>query len=578
MKLNSSVAFLFCFTLVASAVPPLVYTGVETATTAADGGLRPVVGVQNIQVVRANRTAPDHADGLGHTYLHQPMLAYWRGKFYLEYLSAPRNEHDPATVNSLTTSTDGYHWSTPRVIFPAFKLPDGTETIAHQRMGFYVAPDDRLLALGFYGKYPTPNDGTGIGRAVREILADGSLGPIYFIRLNAKPPFANFAPPYPLYTTAPDKGFVAACNALLANKLMTAQWWEEDQLDETGFYTVKGKALSFVHRPDGSVLGVWKNALVATTTDAGRTWTEKEFATNLPNNASKYWLQRTADQRYALVLNPTNRLRHPLAVMTSGDGANFSGLLTIHGELPDQRFPGAYKNPGPQYVRGIVEGNGTPPDAAAVMRVVYSVNKEDMWISHVPVPIRSRVETPVNETFESVPVGGLPANWNIYSPRWAPVQISNAGVPAGRALELRDEDPYDYARAVRIFPETHGLKLSFKVLAKQANARLEVDLLDAHGLRPVQLAFSEDGHLWARHEGIWNDAGIYPVNQWTTVSIEISKNPNSDTAALLVDGKQVVARAMVFTDPARTVERLSFRTGAFRDRGMAGKDLPGADQ
>jgi hypothetical protein len=263
--------------------------------------------------------------------------------------------------------------------------------------------------------------------------------------------------------------------------------------------------------------------------------------------------------------------------MTSDDGENFSHLLAVHGELPDQRFPGGFKNPGPQYVRGIVEGNGTPPDASSVAWVVYSVNKEDIWIARVPVPIRSAVSGPVKDTFEAAAIGTLPADWNIYSPRWAPVQVVDAGAPAGHALELRDEDPYDYARAVRVFPETHGLKLSFKLFAKQANARFEVDLLDAHGARPVQLAFAEDGHLWARHEGIWNDAGPYEAGRWFNVSLEISKNPTSDTAALLVDGKSVLARAIVFTDPVTTVERLSFRTGAFRDRGAAGKDLPGAD-
>ncbi len=557
--------------------PPLAYVGTATASTDADGALRPVVGVHNIQVVRANRTAPEHADRLADTYLHQPMLAWWRGKFYLEYLSAPRNEHDHPTITSLTTSTDGHNWENPRVIFPAFALPDGTQTIAHQRMGFYVAPDGRLLALAFHGKHPAPNDGTGIGRVVRELHADGTLGPIYFIRFNVKQPFANFTPPYPLYTAAPDRAFVAACDALLADKVMTAQWWEEDQLDETGRYAIRGKALSFVTRPDGTTLGIWKNALVATTADAGRTWTEKQFATHLPNNASKYWLQRTADSRYALFLNPTNRLRHPLAVLTSSDAANFSDLLAVHGELPDQRFPGGFKNPGPQYVRGIVEGNGTPRDSATATWITYSVNKEDIWAARVPVPIRSRVEAPVNDTFAATAVGALPADWNIYSPRWAPVQVVDAGATAGHALELRDEDPYDYARAVRIFPETHGLKLSAKIFARQTNARLEIDLLDAHGARPVQLAFAEEGHLWARHEGIWNDAGPYTAGQWITVTLDIKPAVTADTAELRINGQPVLTRALVFTEPVNSVERLSFRTGVFRNRGLAGKELPGAD-
>ena len=560
------------------AAPPVVYTGTTQATTTADGGLRPVIGVHNIQVVRSNRTTPYHQDGLVHTYLHAPMLAHWRGHFYLEYLSGPKNEHDNPTATSLTRSTDGLTWEVPRTVFPSFPLPDGTQTIAHQRMGFYISPDDRLLVLSFFGKHPSPNDGDGIGRAVREVRADGSFSPIYFLRLNAKSTFPGFKPPYPLYTTAPDRGFVAACDALLANKLMTAQWWEEDQLDETGFYRVRGKALSYVTRPDGSVLGIWKNRLVATTTDRGQTWTPTVFAGNMPNNGSKYWLQRTADGRYGLVLNPTNRNRYPLALMTSNDSATFTDLFSVHGELPDQRFGGYLKNIGPQYVRGIVEGNGTPPDAAHAFWLTYSVNKEDIWVARVPTPVAAVATGPINDDFESATLGTLPAGWNVYSPLWAPVRVAaaTAGQP-NRALEFRDEDPYDYARAIRVFPATHGVKASFKIFARQTNARFEIDLLDAAGARPVRLALGEDGRIWACHEGQWMDAGSYQSNQWLTFELEIPRDPNADRCAVLIDGKSPLPRPAFFTDPVATVERLSFRTGAWRDRGFGGRDLPGAD-
>jgi hypothetical protein len=445
-------------------------------------------------------------------------------------------------------------------------------------MGFYVSPDDRLLVLSFFGKHPSPNDGDGIGRAVREVRADGTFGPIYFLRLNAKSAFPGFKPPYPLYTTAPDRGFVAACDALLANKLMTAQWWEEDQLDETGFYRVRGKALSYVTRPDGSVLGIWKNRLVATTTDRGQTWTPTQFAGNMPNNGSKYWLQRTADGRYGLVLNPTNRNRYPLALMTSNDSATFTDLFSVHGELPDQRFGGYLKNIGPQYVRGIVEGNGTPPDAAHAFWLTYSVNKEDIWVARVPTPVAASAAGPVNDDFESATLGTLPAGWNVYSPLWAPVRVAaaTAGQP-NRALEFRDEDPYDYARAIRVFPATHGVKVSFKIFARQTNARFEIDLLDAAGARPVRLALGEDGRIWACHEGQWMDAGPYKAGQWLTFELEIPRDPNADRCAVLIDGKSPLPRPAFFTDPVATVERLSFRTGAWRDRGFGGRDLPGAD-
>lgn len=564
------------FAAATAAQPPVVFDGKIEVANSADGALQPIVGVHNIQVYRANRTAPTHADGLTDTYLHAPMLCHWRGKFYLEYLSGPRAEHEAPCSTSLTRSADGLTWEPPRIVFPAFALPDGSRTIAHQRMGFYVAPDGRLLALGFYGKHPSPNDGTGIGRAVREIHEDGSFGPLYFIRLNAKTAFPDFKPPYPLYTASPDVGFVAACDALLANKLMTAQWWEEEQLDESGFYRVRGKALSYVTRPDGSTLGIWKNRLVAVTNDRGETWSEKVFAGNLPNNASKYWLQHTADGSYALVLNPTNRNRYPLAIMTSADSATFSQLAVVHGELPDQRFGGYLKNMGPQYVRGIVEGNGTPPDTASAFYLTYSVNKEDIWFARVPVPATTVAAGPVHDTFDGEKPGTLPAGWNIYSPAWAPVRVADA--EGRRALELRDEDPYDYARAVRVFPATHGVKVSFRVFARQTNARLEIDLLDAKGARPVRLAFGEDGRLWACHEAQWLDAGAYTAGQWHTFELEIPANPEADRCAVLVDGKSPLPRPAFFTDPVSTVERLSFRTGPHRERGYGGRDLPGADQ
>ena len=548
---------------------------VEVAPTA-DGGLRPVVGVQNIQVFRANRAAPAHADGLADTYVHAPMLCHWRGYFYLEYLSGPVNEHDHPTVTSLTRSADGVNWEPPRIAFPALDLPDGTKTVAHQRMGFHVAPDGRLLVLSFYGKAPSPNDGTGLGRVVREVLPDGGFGPIHVLRANAKGAFPGFKFPFPAYRESKDAGFVAACEALLADKLVTAQWWEEDQLDETNFYRVRGKALSTVTRPDGSVLGIWKNRLVATTTDRGRTWTEKVFAENVPNNASKYWLQRTADGRYGLVLNPTNRNRYPLAIATSDDCATFSDLWTVHAELPDQRYGGYLKNMGPQYVRGIADGNGAPPDAASAFWLAYSVNKEDLWVARVPTPVSATAASgPIRDDFESSAPGSLPASWNVYSPLWAPVRVVDSD--SRRALELRDEDPADYARADRVFPAAHGVKISFKILARQSDARLEIELLDGAGLRPVRLAFEENGRLRACHEAQWLDAGPYEAGRWHEITLEIPSDPDADRCALTVDGKSPLPRPAFFTDPVATVERLSFRTGEYRQRGYGGRDLPGSD-
>ena len=178
------------------------YTGTELSNpNEHDGQLSPVVGVHNIQTMRANREKPSAANGNGWTYNHQPMLAYWNGKFYMHYLADPVSEHVPTSCTFLQTSADGYTWTNPEVLFPEYSVPDGftkaeqpgyvakdLKAIMHQRVGFYVSKEGRLIAMGNYGialhKKDDPNDGNGIGRVVREIKKDGSFGPIYFIYLN----------------------------------------------------------------------------------------------------------------------------------------------------------------------------------------------------------------------------------------------------------------------------------------------------------------------------------------------------------------------------------------------------------
>lgn len=554
---------------------PIIFRANETANTNADGGLRWAIGTHNIQVYRANRTSPEHVDRLDHTYLHAPDIAWWNNRFHLAYLSGPVNEHQAPAPTSYTSSEDGTLWSAPTTLFPSYELPDASMTITHQRMVFYVSPENRLLATAFYGEAPSPNDGTGIGRAVREIHKDGSFGSIYWIRINKhKGADASKSKKFPLYSESDDSGFITACDALLNDKLMTAQWWEEER-SEDGFYRVKGKALSFFTRPDGKVAGIWKDAQASITDDGGETWTRTGFAPNLPVNSSKYWIERTSDDRYALVFNPTTRLRHPLAVSVSEDGQHFDKLLAVHGELPDQRFPGLYKNMGPQYVRGIAEGNGDVPDGN--LWVSYSVNKEDIWISKVPVPIRANPQPgKLFEDFETLEIGTRPASWNIYSPLWAPVEVVSSE-NNGKVLSLTDEDPADYARATRVFERSRSVLIRFDIKPTTRNGRMEIDVEGPHGMRPVQVAFTEDGKIEARHEGIWKPAGEYLADTWTRIELDVNPGNNTERFQLRVNGKEVLYRIAYFTDFIPEVERLTFRTGDYRRRGQGGHELPCAD-
>ena len=593
-----------------SASEPIRYVGQDQPDKRFyDGALRHAVGVHKYQALRANRTCPPEGGAIGWTYNHQPYLAYWQNRFYLQYLSTPVGEHLPPGRTLLMTSADGLHWSNPQVIFPEYALPEiktarghlpaGTGAIMHQRMGFYTAPNGRLLTLGFYSyclshnPEDRPNGGQGLGRVVREIRRDNTYGPIYFIRYNRHAGWNETNTSYPFYKTSADAAFVEACDALLANKLMTLQWWEEDRATD-GFFTIKlekgiePKAPSFVHRPDGSVLGAWK-AHCALSSDEGQTWTPLvKLSSSLRPVGAKTWVQRTEDGHYALVYNHSAKgNRFPMVVMTSKDCRDFDNMLCLDGEVPPTRFSGHNKNIGSQYIRGIEEGNGNPPGEH--LWNTYSMNKEDLWVSRARLPVAGTVGAHVNETFDTAAGAEDLEWWNLHVPRWAPINIVHDPHPAGnKCLELRDEDPYDYALAERAFPESRQVSIEFRALAVQVgHGVLEFEVQDRHGHRPLNLRL-KDRWIEQAYLSRGADAIAVPTREWLHLRLELDCAAGVYT--LFLNGKAVTSK-LAFAEKVETVERLVFRTGPWRGDvryafwdgepwpfGGNQEDLAGADQ
>lgn len=549
------------------------------------GQLRPVMGVHNIQIMRANREHPELGDNTGWTYNHAPMLAYWNKRFYVEYLSDEKGESIPPGQTLLLSSADGYHWDMPVVLFPPYKIPDGTMkeghagvskdlfAVMHQRMGFYVSKSNRLLALGYYGicldPKDDPNDGKGIGRVVREILPDGKFGPIYFIRYNKQWNKNNTS--YPFYTTSKDKGFVATCNELLATPLMMQQWNEEaDRNDPLVPLQKQYKAFCYFHLPDGRVVGLWKNALTSMSKDEGRTWGTVARAPGFVNSNAKIWGQRTTDGRFATVYNPSE-YRWPLALSVSQDGIDYTNLLLVNGEITPMRYGGNYKSYGPQYVRGIEEGNGTPPDSN--LWVTYSMNKEDIWVSVIPVPIVNKAPAHVNDVFPDMdPVTAL-KDWNIYSPRWAPVTVGVAPATNGEPqLLLEDKDPFDYAKAERLFPAASKLEVSFAVKAGQNDhGCLHVELQDGKGIPGIRLVFDADSVFKAKAGARFKNFMKYSPD--STYNVRLTINTTNRFYTINVNGKDVLT-SLLFA-PVDKLERIVFRTG--EPRHFPDADTP-ADQ
>ncbi len=566
---------LFTFAMLCSAACGAVaqervhYTGSQLSNPDYhDGQLSPVMGVHNIQVMRANRENPSEENGGGWTYNHQPMMAYWNDTFFMHYLADPVDEHVPPSQTLLQTSQDGYNWTNPEILFPIYRVPDGytkpgrddkakdLDAIMHQRVGFYVSSDDRLFAMGYYGvafdKKDDPNDGNGIGRVIREINADGSLGPIYFIYYNHG--FNEKNTSFPFYTRNKDKGFVKACKEILANPRYMMQWVEEADRNEPLIPLNKSyKAYCDYTLPNGELVALWKHALTSTSSDGGNTWAEPvERAKGFVNSNAKIWGQRLSDGTYATVYNPSE-FRWPLAISLSKDGLEYTTLNLIHGEISPMRYGGNYKSYGPQYVRGIQEGNGTPADGD--MWLSYSVNKEDMWISRVPVPVRLQATAHADDNFSNFENLSELTDWNIYSLKWAPVSLSEEW------LVLQDKDLYDYAKVERMLPASKELKVSFDLQTAQSNnGNLQIEFLDNKGTVASRIALDSDGMM--RLKGGARSANLIKYEPNKTYHIEAILSVDNRLIQIYIDGKKVGQR--MFYSPVPAIERVSFRTGERR--------------
>jgi hypothetical protein len=553
------------------------------------GQLSPAIGVHNIQTMRANR-----ANAVNNwTYNHAPMLAYWNNSFYLEYLSNPIGEHAPPGQSYLQTSKDGYTWTEPIVIFPPYKIPDGfvkeggkdtaknTDAVMHQRIGFYTSKAKRLFALGYYGivlaKGDDPNDGNGIGRVIREIKTNGSFGPIYFLRYNHR--FNEKNTNYPFYKSSKDKGLVTACEEILATPLLMQQMVEEADRNDPLIPLKKDfKAFNYYHLPNGNVVGLWKYALTSISKNEGKTWQYNPTrAPGFVNANAKIWGQKTSDGKYATVYNPSE-FRWPLALSVSDDGLNYKNLLLVNGEITSLRYGGAYKSYGPQYVRGIQEMDGTPPGGN--MGVSYSMNKEDMWVSKIPVPVKDKVTDHINDVFSEMKDGEELNQWNIFSPLWCKVAIEKMN-DGSKALSLRDNDPFDYAKAERVFPNSRRLEVEFSVTPQQnSNGLLEIEITDAKGSAGLRLMFDSTGSILTKQG--YRNKSLGKYNSGETVTIKIELNTTTRFYTISINGKNPSNN--LFFAPLESVERIVFRTGVTRRFPDADTptdqmyDLPKADE
>jgi len=299
-----------------------------------------------------------------------------------------------------------------------------------------------------------------------------------------------------------------------------------------------------------------KNALTAISKDEGCTWTQPHRAPGFVNSNAKIWGQRTSDGKYATVYNPSD-FRWPLALSVSNNGLDYTNLLLVNGEISTMRYGGYYKSYGPQYVRGIQERNGKPVDGK--LWVAYSMNKEDIWVSSIPVPIKASAKDPVKDVFNELPDGKELENWNIFSPVWAKVKIEEH--KGRKCLLLSDKDEFDYAMATRLFPTSKNVTVEFTVEAGQNNhGSLYVELQNEKNTAAMRLVFDSAGKLETKAGYRMRNLMSYEVNKKYIVRIEAQTE--NRYFEVFVNGKEV-GKGLFFA-PVASLEQIVFRSGEVR--------------
>jgi len=221
------------------------------------------------------------------------------------------------------------------------------------------------------------------------------------------------------------------------------------------------------------------------------------------------------------------------------------------------RYGGAYKSYGPQYVRGIIEGNGTPPDGN--LWVTYSMNKEDIWVASIPVPITDKATQNVNEVFNQMPDGKELQYWNTYSPLWAPVGIEKMK-DGTKVLALSDWDQYDYAKAERLVPSAKKMVAEFTVIPQQNDTgMMDIEFQDRKGTPCIRLSFDTTDNIHIKAG--YRDRNLAKYNAGEPYHIRVALNTDTRFYTVNINGKETLG---LFFAPVHEVSRIMFRTGDVR--------------
>jgi hypothetical protein len=377
----------------------------------------PVLG--RVEHFRIFRSSPETG-----TYNHHSHLFHDGQRFYALWSNHDHGEDGPGQRVLGSISRDGRAWTAPFEVFPARGPVQRSEQ--HGRVmtaNGWVPIDGMLYAVGEVHDNVGFTDAAahkvvsrrsplapmrarrGWGRMARSVSPDGELGLVFWLIDDPPRPRKGFS----VLPRAMDSRFrhqARLINGYLEEPLNMPYWdflaasimgFHADMYDRRaadGHYLVEPTTY---RRPDGTYVRLFRDRnhshrLYATSSADGATWL-LAVPTNIPDSPSRTHSGRLPDGRVFLLGNqisdplekpdkPRHYRRDPLVISTSDDGKSFAWAAAVRSGAPPLRHKGKGKGAGFHYPFGTVVGDS--------LWIMYSVGKEDIEISRVPIAALGR--------------------------------------------------------------------------------------------------------------------------------------------------------------------------------------------
>ncbi|MNF87211.1 hypothetical protein D3C84_696700 [compost metagenome] len=266
--------------------------------------------------------------------------------------------------------------------------------------------------------------------------------------------------------------------------------------------------------PNGKVAAFGKWSQVAVSDNNGLSWDGPRAESSIVMAGSKIWAQRLKNGKYLMACNPnpSNEKRWPLAIAQSDDGLVYRDMFLLCGEVPVRRYAGKHKYRGMNYISGITDGSGEPPGES--IWLTFSMNKEDLWVSQIPLAMETEETGLLDEQFDG-PLAYSLSDWQLYRPLWSELTVVAFPSEQNQSLKMSNADPYGRAAAERTFPKYAKAKVRLGVLAAQNTCgKLQMVVMAGDGAVICQLQFNPDGLLTVHHAGGQAEFMKVETNQW----------------------------------------------------------------